>query len=200
MESEPCSGIAESILEVEQCGLPCGVQLSAGKHPGVEDEAGRLGFATRTPMPGMTLSPGDLADVRALGLDVVRVENEEDLEGAARVAAVGSGAPLEFMLPLYAPALLQLAGFAVYVGRVGGEMVTTAMGYQVDDEVAIFSVATSPAHRRRGYGSVVTARAARAGFDGGADLAWPAAGGRVGRPARDRGRRPGGRAAAAASL
>jgi len=123
-------------------------------------------------MPGMTLSPGDLADVRALGLDVVRVENEEDLEGAAQVAAVGSGAPLAFMLPLYAPALLQLAGFAVYVGRVGGEMVTTAMGYQVDEEVAIFSVATSPAHRRRGYGSVVTARAARAGFDGGADLAW----------------------------
>ena len=49
---------------------------------------------------------------------------------------------------------------------------TTAIGFQTDEDVAIFSVGTPPEHRRRGYGGAVTAWAARAGFEDGADLAW----------------------------
>ena len=123
-------------------------------------------------MPGMTVSPADLAVARAAGLEIIRVYYEEDLADAARVAAAGGGAPLEFMLALYAPGLLQLVGFAVYLGRVDGETVTTAIGYQTDKDVAIFSVATPPEHRRRGYGAPITAHAAREAFEHGADLAW----------------------------
>ena len=39
VESEPCSGIGDSIGEVEERGLPCGVQLREGQHPEVEAEA-----------------------------------------------------------------------------------------------------------------------------------------------------------------
>ncbi len=46
------------------------------------------------------------------------------------------------------------------------------MGYQTDEDVALFSVATPPEHRRRGYGAAITAHAARAAFENGADLAW----------------------------
>jgi ribosomal protein S18 acetylase RimI-like enzyme len=76
------------------------------------------------------------------------------------------------MLGLYAPGLLQLAGFAVYLGYVDGKTVATAIGYQTDKDVAIFSVATPPEHRRRGHGGAITAHAARAAFENGADLAW----------------------------
>ena len=172
VESEPCSGIADSIQEVEERGLPCGMQLRVTRHPEVEAEAAQLGLIERTPMPGMTVSRDELADPRAPGLDIVRVEDEEGLADAAQVAAAGGGAPLEFMLALYAPGVLQLAGFAVYLGRVDGETATTAMGYQTDTDVAIFSVATHAEKRRRGYGAAITAHAARAAFENGADLAW----------------------------
>jgi GNAT superfamily N-acetyltransferase len=39
-------------------------------------------------------------------------------------------------------------------------------------EVAVFSVATPPEHRRRGYGGAISAHAARMGFEQGSDLAW----------------------------
>ncbi len=171
VESEPCSGIADSLREVEELGLRCGLQVRAARHPEVEEEAAELGLTARVPMPGMAVSPEGLTDVRAPELEIVRVDEEEGLADAARVAAAG-GAPLDFTRALFAPGLLLLDGFAVYLGRADSVTVTTAMGYRTNNDVGIFNVATPPAHRRRGYGSAITAHAARAGFENGADLAW----------------------------
>ena len=173
VESEPCSAIADSIREVEAAGVPCGVQLRAGsRHDEVEAELARLGFTSRTPLPGMTLAPDELADLGVAGLTVQRAGDEAALAEAAHVAATGFAAPVEALKPLYAAAALSLDGFEVYLGRVAGEAVTTAMGYRLGREVAIFSVATPPEHRRRGYGAAISAYAARMGFEQGADLAW----------------------------
>ncbi len=172
VESEPCIGLAESIGEVEEAGLPCGVQVRAGRHPNAEEEAGRLGFTEQTPLPGMTVTPDELADARVDGLEIVRVQDEDGLADAARIATTGFGAPLEWMLAMYAPGVLQLEGNDVYLGRADGEAVTTAIGYQTGRDVAIFSVATPAEHRRRGYGAAITAHACREGFANGADLAW----------------------------
>jgi ribosomal protein S18 acetylase RimI-like enzyme len=68
--------------------------------------------------------------------------------------------------------LLELGGMAVYLGRVDGDTATTAICYQTHEDAGIFSVATLPEHRRRGYGAAITARAARSSFENGADLAW----------------------------
>jgi N-acetylglutamate synthase len=173
VESEPCPAIADSIGEVEAAGVPCGVQLRAGRrHDNVEAELARLGFTSRSPMPGMTLAPDELADVRVDGLTIDRAGDEAALAEAAHVTATGFAAPVEAIKPLYAAAVLSLDGFAVYLGRVAGEAVTTGMGYRLGREVAIFSVATPPEHRRRGYGGAISAYAARMGFEQGADLAW----------------------------
>jgi len=123
-------------------------------------------------MPGMTVTPDELADVRAGRLEIVRVEDEGGLALAAQVAATGFGAPLTSMLALYALELLELSGMVVYVGRVDGDTATTAICYQAHEDAGIFSVATLPAHRRRGYGAAITAHAARSSFENGADLAW----------------------------
>ena len=172
VESEPCSGIADSIGEVEERGFRCGLQVRAGRHPDLEQEAAELGLTARFPLPGMAVSPEELTDERAPELEIVRVDDEEGLADAARVAAAGNGVPVELIRALYAPGLLQLAGFAVYLGRADSVTVTTAMRYLTNNDVGIFNVATPPAHRRRGYGSAITAHAARAGFENGADLAW----------------------------
>lgn len=59
-----------------------------------------------------------------------------------------------------------------YVGEVAEEAVTTALGMRVDDNLGILNVATVPAHRRRGYGAAVTARAVSDGLEAGARWAW----------------------------
>ncbi len=172
VESEPVSGIAESIQEVEEVGLRCGVQVREGSHPRVEEEVAQLGLTERVDMPGMTAAPEELADVQVPELEIVRVGDDEGLAEAARIAAEGGGAPLEYMQALYARGVVGLDGNRVYLGRVEGETVTTAIGYRTGGDVAIFSVATLPERRRRGYGAAITAHAARQGFEHGADLAW----------------------------
>lgn len=172
VESEGCSGVADSIREVDEHGLPCGVQLRAGRHPDVEAEAAVLGLTARTSLPGMTVTSDELRDAHANGLEIVRVEDEQGLADAAGVTSTGFGLPDDRTRPLYAPGVLGLAGFDVYVGLIDGEPVTTAMGYRTRRDAAIFSVTTAPERRRRGYGAAITAHAARVGFEEGADMAW----------------------------
>ena len=76
VESEPCSGIGDSIGEVEERGLPCGVQLREGQHPEVEAEVRAMGLTERTPMPGMALAFEELVEASCDGLDISRVEDE----------------------------------------------------------------------------------------------------------------------------
>ena len=172
VESDECSGVADSIHEVEERGVPCGVQLRAGRHPDVEAEAAALGLTALTSLPGMTVTPDELSDVQGDGLEILRVDDEQGLAAAAGVVSGGFGMPDESVRPLYGPGLLALPGFDVHVGLVEGEPVTTAMGYRTGSDVAIFSVATIPEHRRHGYGAAITAHAARVGFEDGADMAW----------------------------
>jgi ribosomal protein S18 acetylase RimI-like enzyme len=171
VETDPCSGIVQSIAEVEAAGLPCGVQLRVDCQPEVEDDAARIGLTVRTELPGMAMSPGELVEATVDGLELVRVEDVGGLVEAARVTAAGFGAPLEMMRGLFVPELLG-SGMTFYLGRVDNDVATTAVGFRVGDDVGIFGVATPPRYRRRGYGAAITAHAVRSGFEAGADLAW----------------------------
>jgi ribosomal protein S18 acetylase RimI-like enzyme len=65
-----------------------------------------------------------------------------------------------------------MQGARWYVGRIDGRIVATALGLTAGGATGIFNVATKPEHRRRGYGSALTLRAARDGFADGAELAY----------------------------
>jgi ribosomal protein S18 acetylase RimI-like enzyme len=171
VESEPCSGVGDSISEVEERGLPCGVQLREGQHPEVEAEARAMGLTERTPMPGMTLAFEELVEASCDGLEISRVEDEAGLLDAAKVTAGGFGAPPAVLQALYLE-VVELDGMSIYLGRVEAEAVTTAIGYRTGREGAIFNVATPAEHRRHGYGAAITAFATRSLFESGSDLAW----------------------------
>lgn len=131
----------------------------------------RLGLTVRMALPGMAVMPEEFVDATIGRFEIERAEDEGDLAEAARVAAAGFGTTVEMMRGLFAPELIG-AGMAFYVGRIDGDAVATAVGYQIGEDVGIFGVATPPEHRRRGYGAAITAHAVRSGFETGADMAW----------------------------
>jgi len=170
--SSPCAGLADSIRETEEAGLPCGVQLQPGTNPAADAEVASLGFTTREPMPGMTVTAAELQDEMPGGLEIVRASTAADLDDAARVAERANGAPPGFMRPLCPDRALDGDDVSIYLGRVDGVTVTTAIGCRTGREVAVFNVATPAEHRRCGYGGAITGHALREGFRLGADLGW----------------------------
>jgi len=105
------------------------------------------------------------------GLAVRKIE-PRDARLHAEIAAAGFGEELDFFVRLLPPAVIASEGMRVYVGEVGGELVSTALGVTRDGAVGIFNVATTAAHRRRGYGAALTARVIQDGVAGGASWAW----------------------------
>jgi len=175
VSSSPCAGLADSIHETEAGGLPCGVQLQPGADPTVDAEVAALGFTTQEAMPGMTVTPAELQEGgrdKQDNLEIVRAATTADLNDAVLTAERGFDAPPGSMRPLYPERALEGDDFLVYLGRVDGVTVTTAIGCRTGREVAVFAVATPAEHRRRGYGGAVTAQAMRDGFQQGADLGW----------------------------
>jgi GNAT superfamily N-acetyltransferase len=90
----------------------------------------------------------------------------------AQAAAAGFEMPVEPLLSLMTPAYLELPGVRCYLGEVDGQPVTTGLGVTLGFYVGISDIATLPAHRRRGYGAAVTARAVADGLAAGATWAW----------------------------
>jgi Acetyltransferase (GNAT) domain len=161
-----------AIADVEAHGVPCWIQLRAGRAPSVEKEAHRLGFTEEDRTPGMVATPSDLRRPEAPGLEIGRVHSDTDLSVAAAVAAAGFGMPAEMTARIYTTRLLELPSMQIYVAFASAVPVSTAIGFGTGSSVGIFNVATPPEHRGRGYGGAISAEAASAGFAAGDDLAW----------------------------
>jgi N-acetylglutamate synthase len=157
--------------EVEALGLPFGVTVRENRTPVVEERARKLGLTSEIRTPGMVVTPEEL-EVPDTELDILRIRTADGLAQALAVAATGFEIPGELLAALYLFEVAELEGIEYYLARLHEQDVCTAIGYTVDDAVGIFNVATPPEFRRRGYGSIITAHAARAGFDAGADFAY----------------------------
>lgn len=161
-----------ALAEIAELGLPSSLQVRAGRTPAFEREAERLGLLVESEMPGMRVDAGRLRDTDAGELEIIRVRTADGLAQALAVAAEGFGAPPEIFAPMFDLELAHRGELAFYLGRDGAVDVTTGMGLTLDDAVGVFTIATPVAHRGRGYGAAVTARAARDGFAAGARFAY----------------------------
>jgi ribosomal protein S18 acetylase RimI-like enzyme len=89
--------------------------------------------------------------------DVIRVTNDEDLRQFE--AASMEAFEMPFSVPtfsVHAPGILSDSRMGVFIGRVEGRVVTVGMAYASAGVVGIYGIATLPAYRRRGCGTVMT--------------------------------------------
>jgi GNAT superfamily N-acetyltransferase len=164
--------LERAIAEVEGLGGPCWIEVRAGRTPAVEQAARRLGFTHEDSIPGMVVRPAEIAIVPGPELEVTRVRDAAGLAVAGTIAAAGFEVPPDLFAAFFTPHLAAMPGLSIYVARAQGRPVSTATAWVGDGGIGIFSVATPPEHRGRGYGRAITARAVEAGFASGADLAW----------------------------
>lgn len=168
-------GVVAAFLDkLGEAGVPHCMQLRPGWPAKVDEVARARGLSRVTGEPLMVLQDdrhlGDALEAGGLSLrQLLPEEGAVHAHVAALGGVVGKEEPYRAMTR---PEVLRTDGLRCYVGDVAGEAVTTAISMTTGDCVGIFSVATLPDHRRRGYAAAVTARAVRDGFDAGARWAW----------------------------
>lgn len=164
--------LERAINEVEGLGVPCWIEVRAGRTPALERAARRLGFTHEDSMPGMVVRPVELTVVPGPELEVTGVRDAAGLAVAATVAAAGFEVPREHIAALFTPRVAEMPGLSIYVAHAEGRPVSTATAWIGGGGVGIFNVATPPEQRGRGYGRAITTKAIEEGFSSGADLAW----------------------------
>ena len=160
--------LPEAIAEVDAAGAQPWVQTRSG-HERVREATRALGFTNEERLPGMVVRPDELREP-PVEIDISLLA-EDDLDTAVEILATSFQAPPE-LFDRFAVVLRALPEASWYVGRVGGAIVSTALGVTLEGATGVFNVATPPEHRRRGYGAALTARAVRDGFDAGAAFGY----------------------------
>ena len=167
------SAVAALLSEAAEHDLPLIVEARPGMGGEVRAMLAARGYQGDTRVPAMVLENAAAlaAPPEAAGLAVEAVGADRLGEHVA-VVATGFSIPEEHVTRLVSPTLLENGGIRVYVGSLDGEAVSTAIGFTEGDHVGVFSVATDPAHRRRGFGAALTARAVTDGLEAGAEWAY----------------------------
>jgi N-acetylglutamate synthase len=172
--TDPDPGAVAGLLDrVHATGLPYCLMLRPGASPALAGIAAARAMSLSEQVPLMVLEePAAVTGARQPAGLALRQLSPEQVDLHVRVAAAGFEAPEEPLVQLMTPDVLRLPGVRCYLGEAGGEPVTTGLGVTLGGFTGVFSVATPPAYRRRGYGAAVTARAVADGLAAGATWAW----------------------------
>jgi hypothetical protein len=170
-EDSAADALEAALAELEDTNISLGV-MAKRNTPTVTEAARELGLTAEVRMPGMLATPDDLSEFDVPELDVLRLETADGYAQALAVAAAGFEAPADLLAPIYMLEVTEMDGIAIYLARVDGKDVSTAVHFVIDDAVGIFNVATPHVHRGNGYGAAITAHAAREGFAAGAEFAY----------------------------
>ena len=137
-------------------------------------------------LPGMALHPipPDLPTT-ADGLDIRVIADASGLRDHARTAGAGFGLPEAMAVAFMGEELWARPGVTVYVGYADGEPVSTGFGVRSGRTIGVFTIATVPAARGRGFGTAMTSRLIADGAAAGCTVAVLQASG-MGRPIYER--------------
>ncbi len=171
---DPDEDLVGALLsEVAKAGVPYCLQLRPGASLALTDLPLTRGMTPGAQVPLMVWEGSDaLEPAQHVDRLEIRELAPEAVGEHVTVGASGFGAPEELFAQLATQELLRLPGVRCYLGEVDGQPVTTGLGLTLYPFVAIFSIATPPPYRSRGYAAAVTARAVADGLSNGAEWAW----------------------------
>jgi len=137
--------------------------LAAGRAAGLRDAGGPPAMAWPAPIPAAPPPHPDLE----IGL----VDDLEGLDAHRDLMTRAFEMPRDVAEQLLVEEMVDDPGFAIVIGRVGGEPVSTAVLSVTGSTAGVYNVATPPEHQRRGYGRVLTRAAVDEGLRRGCDHA-----------------------------
>jgi ribosomal protein S18 acetylase RimI-like enzyme len=168
-------GIADAVRMSRSRGDRFVVNLRVGTDDafiGPVTELGLVPMSDSPWMPGMALHPphGRPAPIEP-GHEIRRVVDEVGIEDHIRTASAGFDLPEAILRSAVTPAWIASPGAALYVGYSDGQPVSTGFGLQTGRTIGVYTIATLPSFRRRGYGAAMTERVMADGFAAGCDVA-----------------------------
>jgi GNAT superfamily N-acetyltransferase len=170
------AGLVSDLLDlVAGAGLPYCLQARPEAGERLMELVAARGMTVDHEIPLMVLDAGNsplLGEAQSRDGLVIRELKPDEAPEHARVAAEAFGVPVELFLQLTTPTMLATPGVRCYLGEHDGEAATTGLGVTIGFYVALFNIATPPAHRRQGLAAAITARAVADGFAAGATWAW----------------------------
>ena len=170
-------GVLAGVARAREQGDPFVVRLREG----IDDrfvrtlaQAGLEPEGEETSTPGMVAFPIDhdpIARHAAPELEIRRVTDATGIDVHRQVVTAGFGSDRAVALGTACPDLLDRPECVVYVGYADGDPVVSGLGWRTGRTIGVYSIATVPSARRRGYGAAMTARVVADGADAGCDVA-----------------------------
>jgi GNAT superfamily N-acetyltransferase len=149
--------------------------------PGIDDrfipiltKAGLALAGAETSTTGMVAFP---IEVEAMArpappeLEIRRVTNAAGIDVHREVVTAGFGSDPAVALGTACIGLLDRPECLTYVGHADGEPVVSGLGWRTGRTIGVYSIATIPSARRRGFGAAMTARVVADGRAAGCDVA-----------------------------
>jgi hypothetical protein len=164
------------LTRLPDTGVPHCLQFGASGSPMSADLielATARGMARAQDVPLMLLDdPTGLDEVTSNAPLVIRRLASDEGALHVEVAAAGFEAPRRVFEQMMPPPVMELPDLSCYLAESEGRPVCTGVGYRVADSIGVFSIATPPAERRKGYAAAITARIILDAFADGANWAW----------------------------
>jgi ribosomal protein S18 acetylase RimI-like enzyme len=137
-------------------------------------DAGWIAAGAGSTTPGMVAFPVDHLARMAPDLpqfQIRRVTGAAALEDHRAVVTEGFGVARSVAVETSGHGLLDAPECTIYVGYREGTRVASGLGWRSGRVIGVYSIATVPAARRRGYGEAMTARVVADGIAAGCDVA-----------------------------
>jgi GNAT superfamily N-acetyltransferase len=167
------AGMSAAIGALEERGAPFYLVLRRG----IDDRFGRLALelglrVEEGILPGMALHPiPEPTPPVPDGHEIRRINEAAGLDDHIQALAAGFGVPEPMARPWIGEELWLRDGCAVYVGYTDGHPVSSGFGVRTGRTIGVYSIATLPDARRRGYGAAMTERVVADGVTVGCDVA-----------------------------
>ena len=171
------AAVLDAVLQARAQGIDPVVRLRHGiDHRFIPtlSQAGLEAAAPETATPGMVASPIDrdtIAKQAVPKLDIQRVTDTAGIDAHRQAATAGFAADPAVAHGTVCASLLERPDCVVYVGYADGDPVVSGMGWRTGRTIGVYSIATIPSARRRGYGAAMTARVVADGALAGCDVA-----------------------------